>query len=888
MNTLLIPAHPQTRQLLCETLQRRGHKLTVVEDAEAACAAIQSGGFRLVVIETDGPDGDAALLCRRLRALSQDGHCLILAAGPSPRPEEVDSLLAAGADDYLDDLDDKKRLEVRLAVAEHRVRTADAEDVTGHKQADEALKESEERFRAVFDHAADGILVADVETRQFCAGNRAICDMLGYSQEEIRRLRVKDIHPEEDLPYVIQRFEEQVRQEQALATDIPVRRKDGSVFYADISSFPITLAGKTHLAGIFRDITERKQTEEALRQSEQRLRRVLENMPVMLDAFDADGTIVAWNHECERVTGYRADEIVGNPKAMEWLYPDDAYRQQMVQAWRQRGDDYRGWEWEITCKDGSSRTVAWSNISKHFPVRDWVTWGIGVDVTEQKEMIRRLHDSDARYRLIADNVSDLIWMGRLEGFADFAQHAESSDLAQVAEELMRRWQFTYVSPSVARLLGYDVDQALSLKFEEFLPTDSYAYATQVLLDELAIEQRQPGGRRERMLELKHRTKDGSIRWVELTTTFWRDPQGHPIGLLGVTRDVTQRKQAEEAVRQSEAKLRGLFENLPDFVLIVDRDATIQFVNHDALATTAEELIGSNTFSFIAPEYQPPCREAFHQALTTHRTQSVETLDVVGQWWSIRLVPMIEEDEVRNVMVICTDVTNAKTAAQAVQKEQQLLRHLLDLHERDRQVTAYEIHDGFSQYLTAALYNLQGFRELQANKPQEAWATFDAGLSLICRSINEARRLIGGLRPPILDESGIVAAVDYLACETEESGEVAVEFVHDVNFGRLASPLESAIFRIIQESLTNARRHSRSAKIRIELRQAENHIQIDVRDWGVGFDPTRVVEGRFGLQGIRERARLFGGQVSIETGPHQGTHISVVLPLVETAGEPSGP
>ena len=731
MNTLLIPAQPQARQPLCETLQRRGHKLTVVEDADAACAAIQSGGFRLVVIQTDGPDGDAALLCRRLRALSQDGHCLILAAGPSPRPEEVETLLAAGADDYLTDLDDEKRLEVRLAVAEHRVRTADAEDVTGRKQAEEALKESEARFRAVFDHAADGILVADVETRQFCAGNRAICGMLGYSQEEIRKLRVKDIHPEADLPYVIQRFEEQVRQEQALATDIPVRRKDGSVFYADISSFPITLAGKTHLAGIFRDITERKQTEETLRQSEQRLRRVLEDMPVMLDAFDADGTIVAWNQECERVTGYRADEIVGNPKAMEWLYPDDAYRQRMVEAWRQRGDDYRGWEWEITCKDGSSRTVAWSNISQHFPVRDWATWGIGVDVTE-------------------------------------------------------------------------------------------------------------------------------------------------------------RRKAEQALRESEAKLRGLLENLPDFVLIVDRDATIQFVNHGALATTAEEVTGSNTFSFIAPEHQPPCRETFRQALATQQTQAVETLDVFGHWWACRLVPLIEGGECRSVMIISTDVTERRKTANALQKEQQLLRHLLDLHERDRQLTAYEIHDGFSQYLTGALYNLQGFRELQAKTPREAWAIFDAGLLLIRRSIEEARRLIAGLRPPILDESGIVAAIDYLACETEESGEAAVEFVHDVKFGRLASPLESAIFRIIQESLANARRHSRSAKIRIELRQADNHIQIDVRDWGVGFDPTKVAGGRFGLQGIRERARLFGGQVSIETGPHQGTHISVELPLVETAGEPSGP
>jgi signal transduction histidine kinase len=240
------------------------------------------------------------------------------------------------------------------------------------------------------------------------------------------------------------------------------------------------------------------------------------------------------------------------------------------------------------------------------------------------------------------------------------------------------------------------------------------------------------------------------------------------------------------------------------------------------------------------------------------------------------------------MAIATEITQRRKAEQAIQKEQQLLRRLLDLHERDRQLTAYEIHDGFSQYLTGALYNLQGFRELQARKPRQAWEIFDAGLLLIQRSIEEARRLIGGLRPPILDESGIVAAIDYLACEAAESKEAEVEFIHDVKFQRLASPLESVIFRIVQESLTNARRHSQCAKIRIELRQHDDRIRIDVRDWGLGFDPTKVEEGRFGLQGIRERARLFGGQVSIETAPQQGTHVSVELPLVERAGEAAAP
>ncbi len=134
------------------------------------------------------------------------------------------------------------------------------------KRAVEALKESEQRFKAIFDNAADGILLADTENKIFYSGNSMICKMIGYSQEEIKTLGLIDIHPEKDLSYVTEQVEKQIRGELTLTRDIPVKRKDGSVFYADINSFPIILAGKTYLVGIFRDITERKQAEKKIKE----------------------------------------------------------------------------------------------------------------------------------------------------------------------------------------------------------------------------------------------------------------------------------------------------------------------------------------------------------------------------------------------------------------------------------------------------------------------------------------------------------------------------------------------------------------------------------------------------------------------------------------------
>jgi PAS domain S-box-containing protein len=129
---------------------------------------------------------------------------------------------------------------------------------------------------------------------------------------------------------------------------------------------------------------ERRRAEESLRESEERLRTVIQHMPVLMVAFDQQGSIVAWNRECEQVTGYRADEMVGDPKAMERLYPHAAQRMAMMAEWRWPPRDYRGREWELTCKDKTLRTVSWSNISKAFPVAEWSSWVIGIDITAAK------------------------------------------------------------------------------------------------------------------------------------------------------------------------------------------------------------------------------------------------------------------------------------------------------------------------------------------------------------------------------------------------------------------------------------------------------------------------------------------------------------------------
>jgi signal transduction histidine kinase len=150
-------------------------------------------------------------------------------------------------------------------------------------------------------------------------------------------------------------------------------------------------------------------------------------------------------------------------------------------------------------------------------------------------------------------------------------------------------------------------------------------------------------------------------------------------------------------------------------------------------------------------------------------------------------------------------------------------------------------------------------------------------------MREARRLINGLRSPVLDELGVVAAVEDLISQNSNQDKPKIDFVHHLDRERLAPSLENVIFRVVQESLTNARRYSQSDRLLVRLIQRDEYIRIEVQDWGIGFNPRKVGDGHFGLEGIQERARLFGGSATIKSAPGKGTRIVVQLPLMGQGG-----
>ncbi len=184
-------------------------------------------------------------------------------------------------------------------------------DITERKRAENALRESEARYKALFTGAAEGILMADLQMKQFHYANPAICRMFGYTEDELLRLGVEDIHPQESLEHVLAEFEAQVRGEKTLAPDLPCLRKDGTLFYANISGISVVIKGHKYNVGFFTDITERKRIQDKLAQNESEMRTTLYSIGDAVISLDLNSRVLMMNPVAEKLTGWSELEARG-------------------------------------------------------------------------------------------------------------------------------------------------------------------------------------------------------------------------------------------------------------------------------------------------------------------------------------------------------------------------------------------------------------------------------------------------------------------------------------------------------------------------------------------------------------------------------------------------
>ncbi len=493
-----------------------------------------------------------------------------------------------------------------------------------------------------------------------------------------------------------------------------------------------------------------------------------------------------------------------------------------------------------------------------------------------------LAESEARYRLLAESTDDIIAVTDPSGTLRYANRAAALQIGLSPDEIVGKRQQDLFPPPVAAKHVERIERVCRTG-EAFQEDERFQFGPEVV-------------------------------WLNVHLIPLHDARGQVTSVMTVSRNITVQKGAEEVLQQArdelEAKvkdrtaelskaneqLQAIYDGMFDGLLIVDlKTRRIVRANPSIcrmLGYPEAELLSMSLADIHPAEAMPAIVERL-RARAEGRSPGHAVWRVIRKDGGMLHADIASHAVTYNgrpcVAGFFRDITERKRANEALRQERRTLKHMLRASDHERQLIAYDIHDGLAQHLAGAVMQFQTFEHLRGSEPQQAADAFHAGMTLLRQAHLEARRLISGVRPPILDESGIVAAIAHLVGEWSTASAPRIEFHSKVRFHRLAPILENAIYRIVQEGLSNARKHSKSEEVHIRLRQRGSRVRIEIHDSGTGFDPHAIPDTGYGLRGIRERARVLGGKCRVQSKPGEGTALAVELPVVvHDEGEPDGP
>jgi PAS domain S-box-containing protein len=621
---------------------------------------------------------------------------------------------------------------------------------------------------------------------------------------------------------------------------------------------------------------------------------LLSYVPDTVFMMDRAGTLLYVN----RARGRDKIEDVLGASVYDFIWPDHRARiRDTVERVFATGDPQR---YEVRAADGAG---GWSWYSCLLgPVwRDGeivAVAGAAANVDELKAAQEALERTNDELEMrVAERTRDLAQTNdvlRREG----AQRLQAEHLRQEQGRLLelvldsmdvgvviadQQGRLTRINPTAARFFGVERGDADAFQQRwsgaAYLPDGSTPYPS----DEHPLRKALHGERVDGEEILFLQQTELEAVWLQVSARPLVDSLGKRCGALLIFRDVTLQKRALIALREVEQRFMSMLENTPAVVYLKDAAGKYMLVNRafeDAFQLPSEAVVGRTDYEIFdaatAQQLEQNDRKVLRSGVPFQFEETVPVGGVQRTYLSVKF-PLTDSRQSRYALCgISTDINDRKQAEERLQSEQTFLQHLIRAHEHDRQLMACEIHDGLVQYMSASLMHLDCLATEQRIS-ERGQSSLELARHLVRRSVSEGRRVMSGLRPLILDEEGIVLAISYLVAELV-SEKLEIDFEHQVSFDRLDPLLECTLFRIAQEALTNIKRHSQSARAKVRLSERGRHVHLEIRDWGVGFDPATVEEERFGLKGIRKRADLMGGQADIVSTAGGGTTISVMLPL----------
>jgi len=735
-------------------------------------------------------------------------------------------------------------------------------DITERKRVEEALQESEERYRTVADFTYDWEYWrdSDGDLRYISPA----CErMTGYRVDEFLqdpKLLDRIIH-HDDYPVIAQHINAEFNSKEALHVDFRITSRSGEERWISHWCQPVYGNDGSWLGrrGSNRDITERKRVEEALRASEEGFRNIYEESPIGIELYDCDGILLTTNGACLDIFGaLNVAEVQGFK-----LFEDPNVTDEVKQRLR-RGETVR---YEAPFSFEKVKKHKLYNTSKSGIIQlDVLITPLDMegekhmggylaqiqDITERKWAENALRESEQNFRNSLDNSPLGIRIITAEG------------------------ELLYANQAILNIYGYSsIEELKATPIKERYTPESHAEYQE------RKERRKRGKPVPASYEIRIVRKNGEVRHLAVSRkeVIWNGETQ----FQSLYEDITKRKQAETALRQSEEFTSSLLINSPNPILVLNADASIRYVN-----PALEKLTGFSSAELVGgkPPY-PWWIEGTHEALGKRlakvmcrggrKCEQLFRKKGGEYFWVEMAFKRVEVDgEFKHLLVNWIDLTEQKRLRENTQL---YVSEITRAQEEERKRIAREIHDESLQSLSALALDIDAIAKDKERLPEDIIQHLGELRAETNSMLEGLRNFSHELRPGVLDVGGLVPALEILTEELNKSGKINASLQIEGPERRLRPEPELVLFRIAQGALHNVRMHSEATETLMRLKFTRGKARLTVSDSGRGFELPRVLgdlaaEGKLGIIGMQERTRLLGGKFSVKSRVGRGTTVVV--------------
>jgi PAS domain S-box-containing protein len=730
---------------------------------------------------------------------------------------------------------------------------------------DRQIAASRDAYRALAENAVDFIWAMDLQGR-WTYVNEALARRCGRTVEAMIGRPVGEIltsHPSQPDPARL--IARAVAGEKVEPQTLQMAAVDGPCWVEAVATLVHGAGGEViGIQGSSRDVTERRLAEEALRSSEERFRGIFGNAPVGMAVVAPDGTVLEVNRALATMLGYDEQEPIGM-QVWDVLHPDDVLSvRRLVEAVLAGARDGFATECRHRHRDGH---VVWNQLHV-FLERDadgtprrFISQV--VDITDQRAAEAALRASERRFRSFAESMAAGVLIAENDGIA-------------------------YVNDAVTTITGFSREELLTMQVWDFVHPDERAEARAKVSARLGGAQLLPRS------VYRLATKSGEPRWVDVTVAIL-ELEGTLV-MLGTAFDVTERKLAEEALRASEARYRGLVESQREIVLRFDPSGCVTFANDaycDTYGVRREDAEGKSFWPLVHPDDVERLRTAMAGMMGPPYRGDVEVRSrTVSGWRWFEWEASAIRDRRGTVIegqAAGRDVTERRRAQDDLQasledlrRSEEKLRLLAQrqvaVREEERKRLSYDLHDDVCQELVVVAILIEAVLGRLVAAAPDAVDDLTRATRYVKEVVEHLRVLSRELRPMLLHDLGLEGSIRSLVTGLSNHA-TTVRAVFATDIPRLEEADEVTVYRIAQEAVSNAVRHASARSVTVTLSAADARLVLEVRDDGQGFDVAHAEPVHaLGLASMEERAQALSGRFLVRSQRGKGTTITLDCPM----------